>query len=205
MRSAAAARRPPSRRARARLATVLSAAGALLLAVTFVWQSASAGFTDSTTALRAGTTTGTVVLADDDKEAKLFSSTGLTPGQSAGTRCIAVTSTGTAPADVRLYATGASTSQALSSWLDVTVQIGTGGAYAGCSGFKPSAVVFSGRLATFPADSWSAGKASWTTTGGTETRTYQVTVGLAAGAPKSVQGGSAAATFVWEAQSRARS
>ena len=204
MRSATA-RRPRTRRARTRSATVLAATGALVLAVAFVWQSASAGFTDSTTAVRPAVATGTVVLADDDKEGKLFSFTGLTPGQSAGTRCIAVTSTGTAPADVRLYATGASTSLGLSSWLDVTVQIGTGGAYAGCSGFKAAAVVYSGRLASFPANSWSAGKASWNTNGGADTRTYQVTVGLAADAPKSVQGGSAGATFVWEAQSRARS
>ncbi|MCZ2827434.1 hypothetical protein O2W14_01125 [Modestobacter sp. VKM Ac-2986] len=205
MRSATA-RRPRSRRARARLAAVASATGALLLAVTVVWQSASAGFTDSTAALRATAGAATITLTDDDAEGRLFTVTGLKPGDSAGTRCIVVRSTNSTVAptartsDVRLYVTGATSTRSLASWLNVGVRIGTGGGTAGCTGFQSQSQVFSGRLADLPADSWSNGRASWSAPAAGQTRTYEITVSLDQDTPLSAQGGTAGATFVWESR-----
>lgn len=200
MRSATA-RRPRSRRARARLAAVASATGALLLAVTVVWQSAAAGFTDSTAPLRATVGTATLTLTDDDAETRLFTVTGLKPGDSAGTRCISVRSTGTRPADVRLYVTGVTNVGSLANWLDVGVRIGTGGGTAGCTGFQSQAQVHSGRLAAFPAGAWSNARSVWTPAAA-ETRTYEITVSLDPNTPLSVEGGTAGATFVWESRPR---
>lgn len=194
------ARRPRLRRPGTRSVVTVSAVGALLLAVALVWQSAAAGFTDTTTSLRPTVGTGTLTLADDDAEARLFTVAGLKPGESAGTRCITVRTGGTARADVRLYVTGLSGTRALDDWITVTVRIGTGGSTASCTGYRNLATVYTGALGSFPADSWAAGRQSWVTAAAGEARTYEITASLATNAPASAQGGTATATFVWEAQ-----
>ena len=196
MRSATA-RRPRSRRARARLATVVSATGALLLAVTVVWQSASAGFTDPTAPVRVTVGSGTVSLSDNDSGTALFSVAGLKPGDSVPKRCITVTSTGTAPADVRVHAALSSVSRSLPSYLDVTVRFGTGS----CTSFASQGTAYSGRLSGFPG-SWSAATTNWSTTAAGQSRVYEISATLVSGTPSSVGGGSADVTFTWEAQTR---
>jgi hypothetical protein len=205
MRSATA-RRSRSRRAQARLAAVLSATAALLLAVTVVWQSASAGFTDSTAALRPTVGAGAITLTDDDSEGKLFTVTGLKPGDTTGPRCLTVRSTNSTAganarlSDVRLYVTGVTSSRSLANWLTVGVRIGTGGGFGDCTGFQSAAQVFTGHLADLPADGWSNGRDVWDAPAAGETRTYEITVTLDNATPNSAQGGSAGATFVWESR-----
>jgi hypothetical protein len=202
------ARRPRSRRARTRLAATLTATAALLLATTVVWQSASAGFTDSTAALRPSISSAALALSDDDAATRLFSASGLKPGDTA-TRCIVVTSTSTVPVDVRLYVTGRSSANQMGNWLKVSVKAGSGGSSSSCGTFapNPTTALYSGSLSAFPADSWDAGVQGWTTatTTGTSTtvkRTYQITYTLDAGTPTYVQNGTAAASFVWESRKR---
>jgi hypothetical protein len=189
----------PSRRAR-RLALAVSGMGALAVAAMLVWQSAYAAFTESTPTYTLTWSTGSVAIADDDAGAAMFSATGLRPGASQ-TRCITVTSTGSAPSAVRLYGTGRSTTRSLSSYLTVAVQAGTGGSAAGCVGFVPGPSVYRGTLAAFPA-TYAAGVGSWTTAGSTagESTTYSFTYSLSPTAPVSAQGGTAAIAFTWEAQ-----
>lgn len=117
------------------------------------------------------------------------------------TRCITVTSTGSAPSLIRLYGAGKTTTRSLSTYLTVVVSAGTGGSAGSCVGFVPSSTVYRGTLAAFPT-SYSAGVGSWTTAGSTsgETTSYQITYGLSASAPVSAQGGTAAVAFTWEAQ-----
>ncbi|WP_222195736.1 hypothetical protein [Modestobacter italicus] len=181
----------------------MSAAGALALATALVWQSAYAGFTDTTAAVPLPTvTTGTVALSDD-AGGTLFTVSGLKRGDS-GTRCISVTSTGTVPAGIRMYATGRSDTNGLASALRLTVRIGTGGGYADCAGFRSNASVYDGTLAAFPTDRWADGLGTWTTSGDPagEQRTYEITYSLPVNTQGTVQSGSATVTFVWEAQSR---
>jgi hypothetical protein len=189
----------PSRRAR-RMGLAVSGIGALALSAGLVWQSAYAAFTESTPTYTLTWTTGTVSIADDDAGAVLFSASGLRPGATQ-TRCITVTSTGSAPSVIRLYGTGRTTSKSLSSQLTLVVSAGTGGSAASCVGFVPTSTVYRGTLASFPT-SYASGVGSWTTAGGTagETTTYQLTYTLAASAPVSAQGGTAAVAFTWEAQ-----
>jgi hypothetical protein len=189
----------PSRRAR-RLALAVSGIGALAVTAGLVWQSAYAAFTESTPTYTLTWSTGTVAIADDDAGAVLFSASGLRPGATQ-TRCITVTSTGSAPSLVRLYGTGRTTTKSLSTYLTLVVSAGSGGSAASCVGFVPASTVYRGTLASFPT-TYGGGVGSWTTAGDTagESTTYQITYTLSASAPVSAQGGTAAVAFTWAAQ-----
>jgi len=152
----------PGRRAR-RMGLAVSGIGALVLTAGLVWQSAYAAFTDSTPTTTLTWSTGTVAIADDDSGAVLFSASGLRPGATQ-TRCITVTSTGSAPSLIRLYGTGKTTSKSLSTYLTVVVSAGTGGSAASCVGFVPGSTVYRGTLAAFPT-TYASGVGAWTTGG----------------------------------------
>jgi hypothetical protein len=185
-----------------RIAAAVSAGTALLLAAALLWHSAYAGFSDATSPLTLPrVSTGSLTLTDDDAAVRMFTAGGLKPGATA-TRCIAVTSTGSA-ATVRLYGTGRATTNGLAAQLTVTVTLGTGGSSSTCTGFTATSAAYSGTVAAFPTDSWTAGVGGWTTTGSTATtRTYKIVYALPAGAPTSAQNGTATLSFVWEARTR---
>jgi hypothetical protein len=169
----------------------------------FVYQGTSAAFTDSTSNGANTWSSGSVALSDDDSGAALFSTGPLVPGDS-GSRCIAVTYSGTVTAGVRLYATAVS--GGLAPYLDLDVEEGAGvgnvGSAADCTGFSGTSV-WSGTLASFgtAATSWASGVGSFAPTGAGQVQVYRLTWTLDATAPDAVQGQSAAGTFVWEAQS----
>ena len=189
----------PSRRAR-RLTLAASGGAALVLATALVWHTAYATFTVTTYPFSSSWATGTVAIGDDDAGSALFSLSGLKPG-AAATRCLTVTSTGNVPALVRLYGSGRSTTKSLTGSVNLSILAGTGGSRATCSGFTPSSTVYTGTLAALPT-TFGAGVGSWTTTGTSgETRTFQITASLSSSAPTSVQSGTAAVAFSWEAQS----
>lgn len=189
----------PSRRAR-RLTLAVSGGAALVIATALVWHTAYAAFTVSTYPFSSSWSTGTVVIGDDDSGSALFSVSGLKPG-AAATRCLTVTSTGNVPALVRLYGSGRSTTRSLTSYLNLSILAGTGGSRASCSGFTPSATVYTGTLAALPT-TFGSGVGPWTTAGTSgETRTYQITASLSSSAPTSAQSGTASVAFTWEAQS----
>ncbi len=191
-----------------RAATVVrwSALPAALLASALIIAPASyAAFTSTTANPASNWTAGTVNLADDDSSQALFTATGLKPG-STGTKCIVVTSSGNLASTVKLYGTGAATTNALSSSINLTITQGTGGSFGSCTGFTPlgsGSSVFSGTLAGFAsaATGFASGLGTWAPTGsGTETRTFQFTYTLDAAAPNSTQAGTASIAFTWEAQ-----
>jgi hypothetical protein len=189
----------PSRRAR-RIALAACSLVALVVATGAVWQSAYATFSESAAKISTTVGTGTIGLSDDDASTTLFSVSRLKPGAT-GTRCIRVTSTGSAPSSVRLYGTGRSVTNGLDAALDLTVRLGSGGTTSSCTGFTSSATVYTGTLAGFTAGDFGTGLGTWTPSG-TQSRTYQFTYLLSSTAPSSAQGGTAALTLVWEAQTR---
>jgi len=144
---------------------------------------------------------GSIALADDDARTALFNASDLQPGTS-GENCITVTAGGSLPATVKLYGTDASETKDLDDHIHLVVESGTGGQFGSCDGFSAKAKPFNGTLAEFAEDhgDHATGVDSWTTAGGGETRTYRIGYTLAADAPDSTQGGSAAIDFVWEAQ-----
>lgn len=194
----------PTRRA-ARIAKYLAIPVALIVSGLVVAQASYSAYSDSTVNPTNNWTSGTVKLSDDDANTALFTATGLKPG-STGTKCIAVTSSGTLPSAVKLYGTAPTTTLALSTYLNLTVTQGTAGTFASCTGFTPLATgasVYSGTLLNFgaTATNFASGLGSWAPTGtAPETRTYQFVYTLSATAPDTTQGGTAAIGFTWEVQ-----
>ncbi|GAB2595008.1 hypothetical protein GCM10009593_40180 [Microlunatus antarcticus] len=145
------------------------------------------------------------MLGDDDSGSALFSATGLKPGAS-GSRCVAVTSTGSLASSVKLYATDVAGTKSLATYLGWTVTQGTGGTYSTCSGFtalSSGSSVYSGTLAGFTgsATTYGSGLGTSSPTGSaSETRTFQFTYTVSTTIPDSAQGGTATFGLTWEAQ-----
>jgi hypothetical protein len=197
--------RRPGRRAGV-IATVMSILLGLVVSSLLVWQASQASFSSTVTNASNNWTAGSVALSDDDSNSAMFSASSLKPG-STGTHCIAVTSAGTLPAAVKLYATNGATTNALSSYVDLSITQGTGGSFSSCNGFSPlgsNSSVYSGTLAAFISGctNFSNGVGVWTPTGsGSETHTYQFSYAIDAATPATAEGGTASVSFTWESQS----
>ncbi|SDT09356.1 hypothetical protein SAMN04488543_3014 [Friedmanniella luteola] len=195
----------PSHRA-ARIATLLAVPAAIAVSGLVVSQASYSAYSATTVNPTSNWATGTVVLADDDNNTAAFTATNLKPG-STGTQCVVVTSKGSLASKVRLYATNATTTKDLAANIDLKVSQGTGGSFGSCTGYTPlasGADVYTGTLDTFgrTATGYATGVGEWATAGGKaeESRTYQITYTVKAGAPDTTQGGTAAAGLTWEAQ-----
>jgi hypothetical protein len=183
-----------------------SVPAALVLSSALVWHASYSAFSATADNPTSNWAAGTVALGDDDNSTALFSATNLKPG-STGTKCIVVTSTGSLPSTVKLYGTSPATTLALSSYLDLVVDEGTGGSFAGsgptsCTGFTSTANAYTGTLAAFGTGktSFATGVGSWGPAAGTQTHTYRFTYTVNSAIPNSAQGGTAAIGFTWEAQ-----
>ena len=196
-------KRPSARTSRiARLAAVPAA---LLISGGLIASASYSAFNATTANPTNNWTVGTVALSDDDANTAMFTASGLKPG-STGSKCIAVTSTGSLASTVKLYGTSPSTTNALSSSITLAVVQGTGGSFGACTGFTPlgtGSSVYTGTLASFgsSATSFATGLGTWAPTGtASETRVFQFTYTVDAAAPNTTQGGTAAIGFTWEAQ-----
>jgi hypothetical protein len=178
---------------------------ALLVSGLVVGQASYSAFTATTSNPTSNWSAGTVVLTDDDSNTAMFTATGLKPG-STGTKCIAVTSSGSLPSDVNLYGTSPATTNALSTYIHLTIIQGTGGSSGSCTGFTPLATgssLYTGTLANFETTStnFATGLGTWTPAGtAPETRTFEFTYTVDAATPNTSQGGTAAIGFTWEDQ-----
>lgn len=169
-----------------------------LLAVTMLTVTRSeAAFSDTTANTANSFATGTVVLTDDDSGTAMFSATNMSPGTPV-VDCITVTYSGDQlPAPVRLYG---STTGTLDTYLDTTVEIGTGGSFGDCTGFTPTSTLFNNTLANFAATNtdWSSGLATFTAAANPTSRTFRFTIEVQDN--PAAQGDSATADFTFEAQ-----
>lgn len=170
-----------------------------------IWQASYSAFSATTVNPTNNWSAGSVALSDDDSNTAMFTATNLKPG-STGTKCIAVTSTGSLASNVKLYGTSPATTNALSTSLNLTVTQGTGGSFGSCTGFTPlgtGSSVYTGTLASFgsTATNFATGLGTWAPTGtASETRVFQFTYTLDPAAPNTAQGGTASIGFTWEAQ-----
>ena len=206
--SAAARTSRPSRKV-ATIVSLVAIPAALAVSGLVVAQSSYSAYSATTVNPTSNWATGTVALTDDDNNTAAFTASNLKPG-STGTRCIVVSSTGSLPASVKLYGTGAATTKALASDINLTITQGTGGSFGSCTGYAPltsGSSVYSGTLAGFgsTATNFSNGLGSWSTAGvatgaAAETRTYQLTYTVNPNTTNDTQGGTAALGFTWEAQ-----
>jgi hypothetical protein len=194
----------PTRRT-ARLLKWGAIPAALLVSGIVVGQASYSAFNSTTSNPTNNWSAGTVALSDDDSNTAMFTATGLKPG-STGTKCIAVTSSGSLASDVNLYGTSPATTNALSTYIHLTIVQGTGGTSSSCTGFTPLATgssLYSGTLANFATTStnYANGVGTWAPTGtAPETRTYEFIYTVDAATPNTSQGGTASIGFTWEDQ-----
>ncbi len=175
---------------------------AVIASGAMVWQSSYSAFSATTASPTNNWTAGTVALSDDDSNTAMFTATGLKPG-STGTKCIAVTSTGSLASTVKLYGTSYATTNGLADNMNIKVEQGTGATTASCAGFTGASTLYDGVLSTFGTGktSFATGVGTWAPTGSaSETRSFKVTYTLSASTPDSAQGGTAALGFTWESQ-----
>lgn len=178
---------------------------AVLASTPLLWGTAWAAFSAGTANPGNDWSAGTVTLSDDDSEAALFSASGLVPGAS-GVKCVEVTYEGSLPAAVKLYAAGYTPSNALGAYLNLTVEEGSGGSFAGsgpgsCPDFTASATLYSGTLDHFAATrtGHASGVGSFAPTGAGQARVFRFSYQLDRAAPESTRSGTAAVAFTWEA------
>ncbi len=139
-----------------------------------------------------------VLLTDDDAGSAMFAVVGMMPSDTV-VKCIVTTYGGDlTPADVSLY--GISGGTGLDAYLDLTIEEGTGGAFADCSGFVATSTPFSGTLADFAGthSDFGNGLRTWSPASSQESHSYRFTVSLRD--DNAAQGLEATATFVWEVQ-----
>ena len=202
--TAAAAKSRPSRRF-AKVASLVAVPAAIAVSGLVVSQASYSAYSATTVNPTNNWATGTVALADDDTNTAAFTASNLKPG-STGTKCIAVTSTGSLASTVKLYATNPATTKNLAANINFKVVQGTGGAFGDCTGFTPLASgseLYSGTVAGFASahTGFQSGLGSWAPTGqADETRTYQLTYTVKTDAPDTTQGGTASLGLTWEAQ-----
>ena len=164
----------PSRRL-VKIATLLAVPAAVAVSGLVVSQASYSAYSATTVNPTSNWTAGSVALTDDDSNTALFTATNLKPGQT-GSNYIAVTSTGTLASTVKLYGTGAATTNNLASNITLSVVQGTGGGFGSCSGFTPLASgssLYNGTLAGFGSSytNFSNGVGTWAPTGTTGTQT----------------------------------
>lgn len=177
----------------------------LLASGAVVLTASQAAFSDTTSNDANSFSTGDVDLVDDDTGSAMFSVTNMAPGQSV-TKCIVVTYEGSIadPNAVKLYSGGLDDSGTLADHLNLTVEEGSGGTFAGCTGFTPSGTIEDGTLAQFATDhtNYGNGAGTWNPATTPVSRTYRFTVTLSAAAPSSQQDQSVTdLVFTWEVQS----
>ncbi|MCP3934559.1 MAG: hypothetical protein GY708_04210 [Actinomycetia bacterium] len=174
-----------------------SIAAALLLITALTASRSRAAFSDTSVNTGSSFSTGSVVITDDDTGTALFSATGMTPG-SAVVECIVLTYSGSVtPADIKMYGT---TTGTLDTYLDTTIEIGTGGTFGNCTGFAPASTVYSGTLANFSATylNWASGLALFTAAANPTSQTLRVTVDVQNN--PAAQSQTSTADFTFEAQ-----
>ena len=197
--------RAPSVRTRKILAMTIGPV-AIIAAGLLVWRGSVEAFSAQTSNVGNNWSTGSVTLVDDDAGAAAFQVLNATPGQT-GTHCIKVTSTSTIPGVVKIYIARLG-AQGLETNITISTQIGTGGSFASCAGFTPTASLPAMSLSSAAAtiSNYTTGVLPWTTTGTSgESKTYQVTwkfdtTGLSQTDIDALQGKSVSVDAVWELQ-----
>ena len=160
-----------------------------VLALPAYWASPSPSGVQS-----AAGVTGSVTLDDDDQGVAMFDIAGLAPGHPVS-RCLSVAANaGSEAGAVTLHAAGLGGK--LAPFLGMTMDVGSGGSFQNCAGFRGRRV-YEGTLASFADDHSSRASALATTPAGdARARTYRFTFDLADDPAAQNLGG--VATFVWD-------
>ncbi|MFD4588747.1 hypothetical protein [Streptomyces sp. NPDC058434] len=177
----------------------------LALSGGLVWRASHAAFAGVTSNSGNRWSAGSLNLTNDSGGLPMFQITNMTPGQS-GSRCIAITSSSTLPANIKLYSSHAAVpANDISPYINLTIEDGTGGTFNSCAGFTPNgATDYTGTLDNFltTRTNYANGVGPWAVSGSPpQTISYRITWTFSASAPDTTQGGSTPnVSFNWEAQ-----
>lgn len=160
-------------------------------------------FTESTSVAGNTYSAGTLDISKGATGTSIFALTNLRPGDTAVQRCVTVTNTGSLSfASLKLWAT---VSGGLATYLDWTVERGTGaagGASADCTGFTGGSAIFSlAKLSTFPTSNATAinDTSGWASNA---SKSYRFTAQLPSSVTEAAaEGASASVTLNWDATS----
>lgn len=171
-------------------ARAFAAAISSLLIATLVVSHSTEALTAEGTVAGSAITSGTISLVDDDSGRSLFDLSDMAPGRPVE-RCIEVVYEGTiVPVDLSLKA---ETTGSLATFLNVSIEEGSGGSFDTCEGFAVSESVYEGTLADLAATDWlTLGRIVNTDT----RRSYRITFGLQD--QQAALGQAASADFIWE-------
>ncbi len=198
-------RRRARRQSLAPMARIVGVTAALLIVSLAVITSSVAVFSDTTDNTTNSFTAGDVDLVDDDSASTMFTVTNREPGEPA-VDCIVVTYQGSIPdpSGVKIYSGGYTDSGDFDTYLNLTIEEGTGGSFGNCAGFTlQNAIETGGTLSDFDTDhtSYATGAGVWDPAATPESKTYRITAELDSAAPNAEQGESVTAlTFTWEVQ-----
>jgi len=185
---------------------VLAIAVSMVLVGFLVLSVSRAAFTDVTNNSANVVGAGTVDLVDDDTGSVLFNISTLIPDQTE-VNCIVVTYQGTVsnPGAVKLYSGGFTDSGNFATYLNLTIEEGTGGSFGNCTGFVSQNTIESGgTLANFGTThtNYANGAGVWDPAATPQSKTYRITFQLDPATPDAQQGESVTAlVFTWEVQS----
>lgn len=199
--------RKPSTRT-ARLAALLATPVAILATGALIFQASYAAFSSTTRNSGNDWSTGAVTLTNDSAGTARFQVTNMVPGQS-DTKCITVTANVSVAGVVKGYVVNpVPSANGLENYIFVTAVEGTGGSFAGCTGFTPGATEINHTsLANLTlASNYASGVGNWAVSPGTQSRTYQIswifdTTGLTQTQIDALQGTHTGLDFQWELQS----
>jgi len=184
------------------LARIVAPVAAFLLVGLLVMGTSRAAFFATTDNAGNSFASGDVTISDDDSGSAMFSVTDMAPGASA-VKCINVQYDGSiVPSDIELYVSaGDLTGTGLDTYLNMDVELGTGGTFADCTGFA-GASVYSGTLSGFAGSftDFASGTGSWTAAATGDDQTYRFTFDLQDN--NAAQNMDATVTFTWEAQNQ---
>jgi hypothetical protein len=190
------------------LATIATPLAIVALGAT-VYQASYAAFTGQTRNSGNEWATGSVKLTDDDNGSARFRVTNMLPGDTQ-TKCITVTADASVPSTVKGYAVNPVTSTAgLENKVLVTIDSGTGGSFADCTGFTavgPAHVTNAPLSAIAQVNTFDNGFGGWSVPAGLSSRTYRMTwkfdtTGMTQAQIDQMQGAKTGIDMQWEMQS----
>jgi hypothetical protein len=184
------------------LVRVLPVPLGLVLSGVLVWGSSYADWSAETSNGGNTWTAGSVGLANDSR-VPMFRIDNMRPGDT-GANCIRVRSNADVPTAVKLYANAPNWPSNYQSFVDLRVEVGSGGTFGNCAGFAASGTAFDGTLDSFVAlhTDFRTGVGTWTLPGKPPNAlSFRFSWLFSPAAPNAVQsGGTPEVTFTWEAR-----
>ncbi|MER8067470.1 hypothetical protein ABTZ59_04050 [Streptomyces sp. NPDC094034] len=131
------------------LAQVVPVPLGLLLSGALVWGATNADWSGTSSNSGNTWTSSSLGLANDSK-VPMFSIDDMRPGDT-GSNCIEIKSNADFPTALKLYSSSENWPSNFQSFVDLKIEVGSGGTFGNCRGFTPHRTAFDGTLDTFVA------------------------------------------------------